>query len=182
MGLTRTPDAEFEAMLTGGHPNSLGRTLEVVDAVRSQPQRFDALLSCYFSENDVVRLRVSNAVKRLTKESTAYLKPHVGLLLTDIAAIEQPSTQWTLAELFTLLDRELSSAERRKAQTLVKRNLSTSSDWIVLNKSIDALMRWARRDDTLAAWLRPELQRLSGDTRKSVANRATKALDALGPD
>jgi hypothetical protein len=33
----------FEEMLTGGHPNSLGRTIEVVDIVLSNPARLSDL-------------------------------------------------------------------------------------------------------------------------------------------
>ncbi len=42
---------EFEAMLTGGHPNSLGRTLEVVDAVLADRSRLTELVACYFSDD-----------------------------------------------------------------------------------------------------------------------------------
>ena len=59
---------EFEQMLTGGHPNSLGRTLEVVESVMSDRERLEDLYNCYFSEDEVVRLRTSNAIKRVTKE------------------------------------------------------------------------------------------------------------------
>ncbi len=52
-------------MLTGGHPNSLGRTKEVVEMVLADPDRFDELFGCYASEDEVVRLRTSNAVKRV---------------------------------------------------------------------------------------------------------------------
>ena len=33
----------FVDMLTGGHPNSLGRTIEVVDQVLATPDRIDEL-------------------------------------------------------------------------------------------------------------------------------------------
>ena len=41
--------APFETMLSGGHPNSLGRTVEVVAAVLDDPARLDELFSCYFN-------------------------------------------------------------------------------------------------------------------------------------
>ncbi len=45
----------FEQMLTGGHHNSLGRTLEVVDAILAHPEKLEELYNCYFSSNDEVR-------------------------------------------------------------------------------------------------------------------------------
>ena len=39
----------FEEMLTGGHPNSLGRTKEVVEIVLADHSRFEELYRCYTS-------------------------------------------------------------------------------------------------------------------------------------
>ncbi|MEM8540860.1 MAG: hypothetical protein AAGF25_07880, partial [Pseudomonadota bacterium] len=58
---------DFRAMLTGGHPNSLGRTLEVVELVLASPDRMEELYQCYFSEGEIVRLRTSNAIRRVFK-------------------------------------------------------------------------------------------------------------------
>ena len=70
----------FEDMLTGGHPNSLGRTVEVVEMVLANPDRFDELFNCYKSDNAVVRLRTSNAMKRIEAErrlaTTLYRSVH----------------------------------------------------------------------------------------------------------
>lgn len=57
---------DFEEMLTGGHPNSLGRTVEVVDAVLADRARLARLYACYFSDDEVVRLRTSCSTTSLT--------------------------------------------------------------------------------------------------------------------
>ena len=54
----------FESMLSGGHPNSLGRTLEVVQIILSEPDKLDELYSCYSSSDEVVRLRTSSVFKK----------------------------------------------------------------------------------------------------------------------
>ena len=41
-------EERFEEMLAGGHPNSLGRTVEVVDAVLAKPSRLSELYAATF--------------------------------------------------------------------------------------------------------------------------------------
>jgi hypothetical protein len=65
----------FEEMLTGGHPNSLGRTIEVVDMVLANSTRLLDLYNCYFSADEIVRLRTSNAIKRISLENPEWLIP-----------------------------------------------------------------------------------------------------------
>ncbi len=53
----------FENRLKGRHPNSLGNTIEIVEEVLADYKLFDELFNCYFSEDETVRLRTSNAMK-----------------------------------------------------------------------------------------------------------------------
>lgn len=170
---------DFEQRLTGGHPNSLGNTLEVVEEVFEDHSLFDELFNCYFSNDEVVRLRTSNAVKRVCKAQKHVLIPYIDRLLTEIAVIDQASTQWTLANLFDLLSKEMSSAQKDRAEEIMKNNLANHQDWIVLNNSMETLGKWSKKDETLKAWLLPHLKRLSADDRKSVAGRADKLLKTL---
>ncbi len=169
----------FEDMLTGGHPNSLGRTIEVVDAVLADDSRMNELFNCYQSEDEVVRLRVSNALRRVQAERPDLLLPLVDRLIDEIAHLNQPSAQWTLPKLFEGAEAEMSDAQRLDALSIVKRNLAQHDDWIVLNNSMDYLTRLALKDADLRGWMGPHLQRLKDDPRKSVASRATKALNRL---
>ncbi|MEL6674648.1 MAG: hypothetical protein AAFR61_20725 [Bacteroidota bacterium] len=169
----------IETRLTGGHPNSLGNTIEVVEDVLAQPALFDELFHGYFSEDEVVRLRVSNAMKRICKANRSLLLPYIDRFQTDIAAIDQASTQWTLASLFSMLDKDMSPAQLQKAREIVQHNLATHDDWIVLNTSMETLATWAKKDEALKAWLMPHLTRLSQDSRKSVKGKATKWLAKL---
>lgn len=165
----------FEQMLTGGHPNSLGRTIEVVDLVLADPARFEELYTCYASADEVVRLRVSSAMKRLWRAHPDLIAPHIDRFLTEISQINQASTQWTLATMFDELDTYLTPEQRAVALRLMQHNLATHNDWIVLNNTMETLSKWAQAgDDDLKAWLKPHLARLRGETRKSVAGRATK--------
>lgn len=171
---------EFAAMLTGGHPNSLGGTEKVVDLVLSDRARLSQLYSCYFSDDEVVRLRVSSAMKRITIAHPDWMMDFMDRLHDDVAAIDQASTQWTLALIFDLTRHLLSDEQRSRAIEIMQDNLSTHDDWIVLNNSMKVLGAWADDDEELRSWLRPHARRLAEDSRKSVANNARKLLQRLG--
>ena len=169
----------FEQMLTGGHPNSLGRTLEVVDAVLADKRKLKQLYQCYFSADEVVRLRTSSAMKRVSREHPEWLVLYIDRLTDEIAKIDQASTQWTLANLFDTLYFYMTAAQLKKAKQILKHNLKNHLDWIVLNTTMDTLGKWAEEDKRLKTWLLPQLERLTQDRRKSVARRAAKLLTAL---
>ena len=172
----------FAQMLTGGHPNSLGKTVEVVDQVLSKPDRFDELFDCYKSDDAVVRLRTSNAMKRIEAERHDLLVPYIDRFIGEIGQLDQASAQWTLAQLFERLSKDMTERQRASALEIMKCNLAGHDDWIVLNATIETLAIWAADDRDLKAWLGPHLVRLSSDSRKSVASRAAKKLSALGMD
>lgn len=171
--VARTDEA-FREMLAGGHPNSLGRTVEVVDAVLADRQKLAELYDAYFADDEVVRLRVSNAMKRVCKEHPDWLVPLLDGLLNDVAAIEQASTQWTLASLFGSLEASMTKDQRKKAEAILRNNLRNWDDWIVLNTTMETLGRWAASDAKLKRWLMPHLERLKSDGRRSVSGRAAK--------
>ncbi|MEQ9694404.1 hypothetical protein [Shimia sp. SDUM112013] len=170
---------DFERMLSGGHPNSLGRTIEVVETVLAVPTRMDELLGCYKSQDGVVRLRVSNALRRVQARQPDLIVPLIDKLIEEIGALDQASAQWTLPKLFEGAHAEMSEMQRARAVGLVKRNLEVHSDWIVLNNSIEYLATLANDYDALKDWLLPHLSRLSDEPRKSVARRAGKYLGKL---
>jgi hypothetical protein len=163
-------------MLTGGHPNSLGRTVEVVDIVLADRSRLIDLYSCYFSDDEVVRLRVSNAMERVAREHPDWLLPLVDPLLDEVAGIHQASTQWTLATLFQWLWDQMNARQKARAKKLLMSNLEEWDDWIVLNNSMEALAEWSAHDASLKQWLVPRLEALQHDGRRSVARRAGKLL------
>ncbi len=169
----------FEARLTGGHPNSLGNTIEVVDDVLADPSKFEELFDCYQSNDEVVRLRVSNAMKRICKANKLLLVPYIDRMINEISTINQASTQWTLATLFIELESEMKEHQKKGALEIMKNNLANHKDWIVLNTTMDTLGRWAEKDEELRAFLAPHLKRISKDDRASVSKKALKTIKAL---
>ncbi|MCP4415502.1 MAG: hypothetical protein GY805_02700 [Chloroflexi bacterium] len=172
-------EESFEVILTGGHPNSLGRTVEVVEIVLADRERLADLYACYGSDDEVVRLRVSNGIKRISRVKPEWLVPYIDRLLTEIAELDQASAQWTLADLMQTLASMMSVAQRSQAEAVLKRNLANHNDWIVLNQTMKTLGAWAKDNPDLLHWLVPHLERLSGDGRKSVAKTAVKTLNSL---
>ncbi len=171
--------SNFEQLLTGGHPNSLGNTQEVVDQVLADRQKLEELYQCYFSHDEVVRLRTSSAMKRICKEHPKWLVPYLDKLLAVISQIDQASTQWTLAILFNGLAPEMSESQWHTAKEHLKHNLAHHQDWIVLNTTMDTLGQWAKEDRQLRNWMFPHLQRLKQDDRKSVARKAEKTMTLI---
>jgi hypothetical protein len=172
-------NTHFESLLTGGHPNSLGNTIKVVDTVLSDKSRFDELYQCYFSKDAVVRLRVSNAMKRICREHPDWLVPYLDKFITDIAKINQASTQWTLAQLFLWLEKDMTANQKEKVVDILKKNLVECDDWIVQNTTIETLGIFAQDDEKLKKWLLPKLDSFAKSPRKSVANRAMKIKSLL---
>lgn len=169
----------FEAPLSGGHPNSLGNTVSVVDEVLADQSLLAELVDCYHSEDAVVRLRVSSAMKRVTQQRPEWVVEYLDDLLGWVAEIDQASTKWTLAIIFVLLDTHMSPRQRDRAITLMQSNLHYD-DWIVENTTAESLAHFARTRPELATWLIPELRLLTGSRHKSVRGRALKLLASFG--
>ena len=140
---------------------------------------FDELFNCYLSKDEVVRLRVSNAMKRICKAEKQLLIPYIDRFLNEISKIDQASTQWTLSQLYGLLVKDMTEEQITKAKSLMKNNRVNHNDWIVLNATMDTLGKWSKKDSDLGEWLLPHLNRLCKDSRKSVAGRAKKIAQLI---
>jgi len=168
----------FVEMLRGA-TNTLGRTEEVVEIVVADPARVGEVFELYFQDDEWVRLRASSSLKRLWRHDASMVAPFVDRWIGEVAAIDQPSVQWTFAQLLDECAELLSAAQAAAATEHVKRYLEESDDWIVVNSSIQTLGNRAADDAALRKWLLPRLRKQAQSHRKSTAGRATKALAAL---
>jgi hypothetical protein len=119
-------------------------------------------------------LRTSNALKRVCAERPEWLLPYVDGLLYEVSQIDQPSAQWTLAQLMASLHGSLGVEQKEKTVSVLQHNLQASGDWTFLNSTMQTLAEWAREDEALRLWLETQLRRLGQDSRKSVSRRANK--------
>ena len=172
----------FEQLLTGGHPNSLGRTLEVVTLVEQDKAKLEALSACFDSHDPIVRLRTSNATKRLIRAKPVRFDRLAERLITQVAWIPQDSTAWTVAQILgENLERwnALPGPLQDKSIDWLFGLFERTNDWIVNNAALKTLANIGLSDTTVDARLRPIAERLRDDPRKSVSNTARKALAAL---
>ncbi|GAB5465309.1 MAG: hypothetical protein Kapaf2KO_07450 [Candidatus Kapaibacteriales bacterium] len=169
----------FEQRLSGGHHNSLGNTVEVFEEVLKDKSLVQHIYNCYYSEDEVVRLRVSSVMKRLALEDKSLVLPYLDGLIKDISKIDQASTQWTLAILFKILANEISIEQKKSATAIMIENLKHHNDWIVINTTMEVLFIWAKKDNWILSFLEKELPKHAEDTRKSISNRAKKYIAAL---
>lgn len=147
--------------------------------VVADPTRLEALFAVLAVPDDLVRMRAGDALEKVCRQRPDWFMPHVDRIIDDVGAIEQPSIHWHVAQMLHHVRGDLSARQARRADALLKRNLTRSSDWIVLNVTMDVLAARAAQDPVLARWLTPELKRLCQDPRKSVAKRAAKRLAEL---
>ena len=172
------PINDYETQLTGGHPNSLGNTILVVEDVLTDERKLAELFACYDSADEVVRLRVSNAMKRVCKVRPEWVAKYLDELISRTSKINQASTKWTLSTLFLWLEGYMTPAQRAAAVKIMQSNLAYD-DWIVQNTTSEALTHFARTNEELKIWLVPELKKLTMSRHKSVGRRAVKLLADL---
>ena len=159
--------------------NTLGRTEEVVEMVLEKPELIEYLYQCYFQPDEWVRLRVSSSFKRLWRADEELVKPYIAGFVSKVSKTDQPSINWTFAQMCEELDHLLTAPQRATATKRMRGYLETSDDWIVQNCCIATLSKWATADESLAKWLAPKLEGLARSERKSVAKRAAKAIELL---
>ena len=170
----------FEDTLTGGHHNSLGNTLVVADQVNADRSLLPELIATYASDDEVVRLRVSSALKRVAWEHPEWIHSEIGTIMNWVERLKQPSAQWSVGQMLLAIGPLLSESERERSIALMKTHIEESGDWIVLNHTMETLAQWAHHDPNLEAWLVPHLARFAEDSRKSVAKRAQRLLGSFG--
>ncbi|MEO0543681.1 MAG: hypothetical protein AAFY99_07670 [Pseudomonadota bacterium] len=170
----------FRFMLVEGKPNSLGRTIEVVDMVLCEPDRCEELFACWNADDEWVRMRAANGMKRVFKERPEWFDRYIDRMLTEIAGSSQPSARWTLSQLWLEHRKRLTSDQQKAATEYLIRTLSDHDDWIVLNMTMKTLQTYVRDDASIVPRIELRVRMLSEDRRKSVANGARKLLATMG--
>ena len=137
----------FEKSLKGGHPNSLGNTLEVVDAVLGNTDKMEDLFLCYQSDDETVRLRTSNAFKRIFRAKSELFNKWKQRFIKEVAEIDQPSAKWTTIQILNELFDQLDEKDKTQSVEICLRYLRNEKDWIVINQSLNFMRNHLERLD-----------------------------------
>ncbi len=167
----------IKAILTGGNPRSLERTEEAVTLVLGNRTRLHELYGCLLEEDEILRMRASDAFEKVCRQRPEWVQAYVPQLLTEVALIDQPSVQWHLAQI--LGEVELTPKQRAAARSILKRNLTEKKDWIVVNYSMETLAKLSKDDGQLRTEVLVILKGLLSDPHKSIATRAHKLIATL---
>lgn len=166
----------FREVLSGGDRRTLKGVDVVLDAVREDLGLLPALFACIFDDDEIVRMRAADACEKLCRDRPEWFVPYVERLVTDVAAIDQASVQWHLAQM--LAEVELSREQRRRAVGVLRRQLDRSDDWIVVNLTLEALAGFVPGELSVSTF-RHLLDRYADDPRRSVRARVRKLGNAL---
>ena len=164
----------FAEILSGGDPRSLGRTSEVVETVLNGRTRLAELFECLFEDDEIVRMRASDALEKICREKPDWFKSYTGRLLTEVPAVRQPSVQWHLAQM--LAEIKLNGAQKQQAISVMKDNLQAIDDWIVTNLTLESLATFVRRGDFGKQEFIGIAKKYQNSRHKSVASRANKLI------
>lgn len=168
---------KIEPLLRSGNPRSLGRTEEVVKLVLEDYSRLGELFGCLFIEDEIVRLRASDALEKICRQNPDWFKLYIGRLLAEVSQINQPSVQWHLAQMIGEIN--LSSIEKDQATKILFGNLRRDNDWIVINYSLESLANFAKTDDKTKQKLLKQLNKFQNSRYKSIASRSKRLLREL---
>ncbi|MEM1378654.1 MAG: hypothetical protein AAGG69_14840 [Pseudomonadota bacterium] len=170
----------FRFMLAEGKPNSLGRTIEVVEAALADRARIEELFGCWTADDEWVRMRAANGMKRVFAAEPDQFDDYCERLLTEITQVDQPSAKWTLSQLWLEHRKRVTPEQLRAATDWMIDTLHNQDDWIVLNMTMKTLRTFAKHDETILPRIEMRVRMLADDRRKSVASGARKLLNAVG--
>ena len=169
----------FEQSLKGGHQNYLGNTLEVVNVVLNNTDKMEDLFLCYQSDDETVRLRTSNAFKRIFRAKPELFKQWKKRLIKEVSDIDQPYAKWTTIQILNELFDQLDEKEKTQSVEICLRYLRNEKDWIVINQSLNFMKNHLERFD----FKDPEMMKLLNffvdDERNSISKNAEKLIQIL---
>jgi hypothetical protein len=169
---------EVFTVLSEGNPNSLGRLLEVLEWIKAKEFTIEGLLDLYEKEDRYVSMRVSNILKRLWREDSQTILPHIDRMIDQAKSIKNPTFRWTLAQMYDELFLELTAKQKDQLINEIQKNLELGDDWIMLSQSMKALQKAIKQKAFLNISIQT-LSRLKDHQSKVVKSQAIKLISLL---
>lgn len=167
-----------ETLTEGGHTNSLGRAVEVINAVLQDESRLEELYRCLFNEDAWVRMRAVDSLEKICRVHPGWLTPYIDRFAEDLSVSTQPSIQWHLAQMYGQL--ELTKAQTQFAINWLKQCLtSTEVDWIVAANAMVALVQFVHKGSAAKSEVLPLLKKQQKHKSAAVVKRANGLLEEL---
>lgn len=165
---------QIEKILSGGDPRTLKGVDEVIKLVTDNPNKLQELFECLFVEDQVVRMRAGDALEKICRTHSDWLEPYTKRLLTEVSSIGQSSVKWHLAQMLSEI--KLNKSDTQQAIAILQNNLSTTSDWIVENLTLESLASFTRKGRIDKNKFIEILKSHSNSAHKSVVSRVDKLL------
>jgi hypothetical protein len=166
--------------LSGGDRRSIGRSNQVVTEVLANPGRarqlFRILVNALTSADQVLRMRASDAIEKITAHRPELLQPFNRDLLVLAGSSNQKEVRWHLALLVPRL--KLRPNEAAAAVEILVDYLRDKSS-IVKTFAMQALADLASNDQKLKSQIRPLLEELTQIGTPAMRARGRKLLREL---
>jgi len=163
-------------LLADGDRRQKGRSESVVAAILKQPVRFGALVEGLRERDPALRMRVADAIEKITRTRPELLVPHKRSFLATFSRIDQKEVRWHLAQILPRLP--LSAVERKQVFERLNSWLADDSR-IVKAFALQGLADLALQDSRYRPRVLALVKRLMASGIPAVQSRARKLLPVL---
>lgn len=170
---------DLSSELEEGKSNSLGKTLEIIEIVKSNPKNFPQLLNLLLHNNSLVAMRAMNATKRLMREDKDFFDQQKESLIKVYSKTKHNVVKRGLISLYYDFINEFSPTELKRIKNLILKWVGESEDWIILTQGLKLLEKLAKIDPTIQPEVIAVARSLQKDSRKAVVAKAKKFLSGL---
>ncbi|MDH3220398.1 MAG: hypothetical protein OEO19_12775 [Gammaproteobacteria bacterium] len=166
----------IEKLLSDGDLRTTGKSAEVVNQVKSNPELFGEVVGAILVGNPGVRMRASDALEKITREFPEWLGPYKNRIIDEIANIDQKEVRWHAAQVMPRLP--LTKKDRKKVYEILQSYLKDESS-IVKTFAMQALTDIAMQDRYYLTRVRRQINDLSKSGSPAMKSRGRKLLDVL---
>ena len=159
--------------LAGGNRGSIGRSNEVAAQVLAHPAYFPDLFEGLSSDDPVMRMRVADAVEKISAQRAELLQPFKRKLLAIASSSTQQEVRWHAALIVPRLT--LTSKERAAALDILFDYLRDKSS-IVKTFAMQAIWDLAASDPKRKAQIIPLIEELAFVGTPAMRARGRKLL------
>ena len=149
---------------------------EAIDAVQNDPSLFSTLIKGMHNENELIAMRSSDAVEKLTSGKPQWLTPHKRVLVDLLDYSIQQEVLWHLAQIIPRL-----SLSKNEKQELIKTFVSflNNKSRILVTFSMQAMVDIADNDDQLKNAIYPIIKDLSETGSGAMRSRGRRLINQL---